>query len=127
MEFFSGNELEISLLLHDLSSNAFAVERSEEICSSSIYLLLGAIVMLLSIRTCVLNTRNTLSVRRMERVNATDDDDRELYAFRSMALITRETRITKNGCNVFGVFAAVTKNVLRVLHSRVERVQDEGN
>lgn len=33
----------------------------------------------------------------------------------------------KNGCNVFGVFVAVTKNVLQVLHSRVERVQDEEN
>lgn len=63
----------------------------------------------------------------MERVNATDDHDGELYAFRSMALITRETRIMKNGCNVFGVFVAVTKNVLQVLHSRVERVQDEEN
>lgn len=47
-EFFSGNELEISLQLHDLSSNAFAVERSEEIYSSSIYLLPAAIVILLS-------------------------------------------------------------------------------
>lgn len=68
-----------------------------------------------------------MSVRNIERFDATHDDDRELYAFPSMALITRETRIMRNACNVFGVFAAVTKNVLRVLRWRVERVQDEGN
>lgn len=55
MEFFSGSELEISLL-HDLSSNAFAVERSEEIYSSSICLLLGAIVILLSMYVPTLAT-----------------------------------------------------------------------